>query len=892
MARMTQIGKAIEDSVDTLTDVDTAIPTSKAVSNFVNTTIAGEKVLPNPTLIATTVASKGGVFNGDFELGSGSVSSPGWIGSENYGWYGYNSNTATISYDTTVSRFGKQSIKIVSTTAGTSDLAAIYNYIGTTGYSQKYAIPLKPLTKYRVSCSVKTSGVTSTNSKGFIFQFSEATSTLAVVTSHSSTYLSGTNDFTIITLEFTTAATTAYGFFLQTGIVGETGTVWIDNIIGPEEVIEDTTNTSQIPTPLLSTITGVTSVDNIDQSLDSGGAYTNTYALTNAVNEGATHIQTFTPTKNKITKIGIWPVAAGTGVDWTLVIHDASNNVIASKLIAAVSIVTGAMMYFDVPCLWTTGNYHFHLHASATTGTPTCKVNTTNDLETVSYIQTYAKPTENATIICNGEKISLNTNEDGLLHGAIVDIDKGKYRWGYTLPDSAIVSEADARFFHSVYSATAGGVTNTPAVINGWYRRTTGSGIFGRVSTMNGAVERSITFKINTLCPIKHLKITMGMYAEAGATTYLRISTDGTNWTTLDSYTSAVGYRTLTPETDLCNGLSTFYVQFYKPAAYNVYTAFTALHVEADLDTSSVPQPIVYPLATNQFTEEVVLPSNASRVYYQTVKYANANSVFVPHLEFTDASAVVLKAIPCKLDNTGEGTPAINIMVDDTTYGQQSGTGSAPSGITSEYILNTGEYMTFSTATQYVKITYKVGGGTTTFSNITRNRIYLSSNGVANSATKDPSHQMGVNLWYRVQSITRTVSDLIGKVSDITNHLLGDGVWKSWTPTITWATATPASLDVTGNYCIVGKTVFFKIRAYSADSNATTGLTCNIPIPASVNELAAFYISGYERAGASGATYYPLACFCNSNIITIGNFTTATDGQLVTVQLSGFYGID
>jgi hypothetical protein len=292
----------------------------------------------------------------------------------------------------------------------------------------------------------------------------------------------------------------------------------------------------------------------------------------------------------------------------------------------------------------------------------------------------------------------------------------------------------------------------------------------------------------------------------------------------------------------------------------------------------------------NQFTEEVVIPKTASRVYYQTAKYANANGVVIPHLEFTNASAVVLKTVPCKLDNTGETSPAINIVIADTLYGQQSGTGSNDS--TTGYILNNGEYMTFSTATQYAKVTYKVGGGTTSFANITKNRIYLSSNGVANSAIKDPSYQIGVNLWYRVQSVIRGLSDLTEKVSELANHLSGDGVWKSWTPTITWTTATPASLDITGNYCIVGKTVFFKIRAYSADSNATTGLTCNIPIPASVNELAAFYISGYERAGASGATYYPLACYCNSNIITIGNFTAATDGQLVTVQLSGFYGID
>jgi hypothetical protein len=873
---MTQIGKAIEDSVDTLTDVDTAIPTSKAVSNFVNTTIAGEKVLPNPTLIATTVASKGGVFNGDFELGSGSVSSPGWIGSENYGWYGYNSNTATISYDTTVSRFGKQSIKIVSTTAGTSDLAAIYNYIGTTGYSQKYAIPLKPLTKYRVSCSVKTSGVTSTNSKGFIFQFSEATSTLAVVTSHSSTYLSGTNDFTIITLEFTTAATTAYGFFLQTGIVGETGTVWIDNIIGPEEVIEDTTNTSQIPTPLLSTITGVTSVDNIDQSLDSGGAYTNTYALTNAVNEGATHIQTFTPTKNKITKIGIWPVAGGTGVDWTLVIHDASNNVIASNVIAAAFIVTGAMQYFDVPCLWSSGNYHFHLYASATTGTPTCKANTSNDLETASFIQTYAKPTESATIIANGEKIQLSTNEDGLLSGAIVDLDKGKYYYKYTQNFSTNQIE----FANNVYSATAGGFpsSTTSQIINGWQNS---YGITGGIAI----TARNFVIKINTILPIKNIMLAISFNNNYSAATLLEYSVDGVNYTTLytvPANTGAAGTgRTIEFNLPVV-GVNTIYYRHSKAAEAGYTATFYGMRIEADLDTSSIPQPLIYPLATNQFTEEVVLPSNATRVYYRTAKFANKNGVVIPHLEFTDGSGVYIKSVPCKIDNTGETNPAINIVIADTIYAQQSGTGSADS--TTGYILNDGEYMTFSTATAYAKVTYKVGGGTTSFANITKNRIYLSSNGSANSSTKDPSHQMGVNLWYRVQSVVRAVSDLTEKVNGIAKDVINYTPWQSWTPTIVWSGGTPAyTLDA--RWKKVDNLIFFNVSFTIIDGQGITQVTITPPSPVRAVQLP---YSAWETN--NGVISWILVFYrISTGLFETRNMTAITEGKSGNIAFQGFY---
>lgn len=56
MARMTQIGKAIEDSVDTLTGVDTAIPTSKAVKDI--TDLKAPIASPTFTGLVTTPALK------------------------------------------------------------------------------------------------------------------------------------------------------------------------------------------------------------------------------------------------------------------------------------------------------------------------------------------------------------------------------------------------------------------------------------------------------------------------------------------------------------------------------------------------------------------------------------------------------------------------------------------------------------------------------------------------------------------------------------------------------------------------------------------------------------------------------------------------------------------
>ena len=52
-----------------------------------------------------------------------------------------------------------------------------------------------------------------------------------------------------------------------------------------EEVVEPVANSLTSSSPSLVSFTAVGSTDNIDQSLDTTGAYANTYTLTTAVNE-------------------------------------------------------------------------------------------------------------------------------------------------------------------------------------------------------------------------------------------------------------------------------------------------------------------------------------------------------------------------------------------------------------------------------------------------------------------------------------------------------------------------------------------------------------------------------------------------------------------------------
>ena len=701
----------------------------------------------SPTDLKISTASKGGVFNGGFELGTGTTSSSGWVGDEKYGVYTILlfGATGNISFDNTISHNGFQSLKIdkTNTSGGTQTLLG---YLGGTGSSldvsilSKYAIPVKSSTSYKLSFWVKATGITPVAQ----LQFYKAT---GVRSTNNSVTMGVINDWTYITTTLTTASDVVFAVLSLDGQSATVGTTWFDDI-KLEEVVTDTTFTGKVAEKARLTAQAVTSTDNIDQSLDLAGAYANTYALTNAVNEGATHIQTFTPTKKYTTQIAVWTIAKGTG-DWTLVVHTAGNVIVALKTIANASVTEGAMLYFDVPNIWTTGALHFHLYSSVADGT--CKANTSNDLRTASFIQRYAKKTESFSLIANGIKTELKADKDGLLSNSIIDLDNGKYR--YENQFNAVGN------FNDIFSATAGGGSTTPDVVSGWDWANTAESL----QSVGDTTARSVVFKVNTILPIKHLKLDVTMFNNNVLGGTFSISSDNVTYTTLKTLIQSASAQSEILETDLMNGLNVFYIKFAK-STENTYLRIDYLHILADLDTSSIPQGLLYPIGTNQFTETVKLPSVATRVYFRLNKFTNENGVVVPALEFTDASAVNIGYVPLKLDNSQETNPAVAIVKASTTNGQASGTGSDEGN---NYILNDGEYMTLSTAVAELSVVYLVGKGTTAFTNITKNTFYLSSNGESNDATQDPSHQANFIIGARQQGLTDSVKNIGEEIEDV-----------------------------------------------------------------------------------------------------------------------------
>lgn len=122
----------------------------------------------------------------------------------------------------------------------------------------------------------------------------------------------------------------------------------------------------------------------LDQFLDTSGS---TYAIPTAISETAANRQTFTPSRDPQRRLQINVSAVGTSADWTVTVHDKSNNVIATKTNLFAVMATGDIN-FDFATPWRPvlgGEYHFHVTVTNTTGTPALVSGSGSDLEAADF---------------------------------------------------------------------------------------------------------------------------------------------------------------------------------------------------------------------------------------------------------------------------------------------------------------------------------------------------------------------------------------------------------------------------------------------------------------------------------------------------------------------------
>lgn len=113
--------------------------------------------------------------------------------------------------------------------------------------------------------------------------------------------------------------------------------------------------------------------------------------------------------------------------------------------------------------------------------------------------------------------------------------------------------------------------------------------------------------------------------------------------------------------------------------------------------------------------------------------------------------------------------------------------------------------------------------------------------------------------------------------------------WAAWTPTLTWATGTPASVTTYARWSRIGKTIFFMFTTTSADANGCTGLTVTLPVASRATST----FENIPCMQQNDTTWLnPLAYIDTTNsLIKFINFATVADGKTVTIHSEGFYEI-
>jgi hypothetical protein len=129
---------------------------------------------------------------------------------------------------------------------------------------------------------------------------------------------------------------------------------------------------------------GVTTRGDEDVFIDTSGQ---TYTLGTSLDEGATHRQTFTPTKEPLKSIAFNISAIGTG-NWTVVIHDSLNNEVAEVTVANGDLQTGIYEFILDEPVRPVLNASYHVHVYSTVGNGAVVTGTTVDLET-AYLKTF-----------------------------------------------------------------------------------------------------------------------------------------------------------------------------------------------------------------------------------------------------------------------------------------------------------------------------------------------------------------------------------------------------------------------------------------------------------------------------------------------------------------------
>lgn len=178
------------------------------------------------------------VHNGDFEtvptFVAATNTSSRWIDgtaggancqASNYGWFlRVFAATITAQFDTSVKYAGSASMKV----SATNGRGEVMTDSVDTPYRVR-CIPIEPSTQYTITAKVKTSNITGS---GVMLYYREHSASAQTAESGSS-LITGTNDWTTVTLQFTSASNSRFLVVgLRVSAAGQlsSGDAWLDDI--------------------------------------------------------------------------------------------------------------------------------------------------------------------------------------------------------------------------------------------------------------------------------------------------------------------------------------------------------------------------------------------------------------------------------------------------------------------------------------------------------------------------------------------------------------------------------------------------------------------------------------------------------------------------------------
>ena len=159
--------------------------------------------------------------------GDVAITASGWIESEKFKWYLSRSTTAvSAEFDTAVTRTGLKTLKLSTTDITGTCFCVVDEFTASVVTLAKYAWKIKGSTAYTFNCYAKTNNTAVNSARIQLVEYNIAGSALV---NNYTAVLNGTNDWTLLTVSFTSAAASKYIYpYIKLNVAGNISDAWFD----------------------------------------------------------------------------------------------------------------------------------------------------------------------------------------------------------------------------------------------------------------------------------------------------------------------------------------------------------------------------------------------------------------------------------------------------------------------------------------------------------------------------------------------------------------------------------------------------------------------------------------------------------------------------------------